>query len=79
MIAGPKSITSKSQFLETLCADLKLNPEEWENTTLERFLDAMGAWVASYESCYCNAQQIAPLEPNWAFFAQALTAARTYE
>lgn len=32
-------------FLAAALADLRDRPEEWENRTLENFLDAWGAWV----------------------------------
>jgi len=82
MIPDPKDVTSKAQFLdflEGLNADLRLNPEGWENSTLDRYLEAMAAWVAGCENCYRNTGQVAPPEPNWTFFAEVLTAARIYE
>lgn len=82
MIPDHKDVSSKSQFLgflEALQEDLKQNPEGWENPTLDRYLEALAAWVTVYENCYRNAGKAAPAEPNWTFFAEALTAARLYE
>ena len=82
MTISPEYVASKSQFLEFLAgleADLKENPSEWENPTLDRYLEAMGAWVSSYENCYRNANRPLPAEQDWAFFAKVLSAARIYE
>jgi hypothetical protein len=34
-----------SQFVGALRTDLATNPDRWENPTLDRFLEAMGAWI----------------------------------
>jgi len=82
MTIDPEHIASKTQFLEFLAglqADLKENPAEWENLTLDRYLEAVAAWIANYESYYRNSNQSLPVEPDWAFFAKVLSAARIFE
>lgn len=58
--------------LEALIESLQANPDEWENPTLERYLDAMAAWLNS-------AKLREVREPSWELFCQALEAAKIYE
>ncbi|MFF0143419.1 hypothetical protein ACFYRN_44395 [Streptomyces sp. NPDC005227] len=68
-----------SGFLTGLRADHAANGQQWENATLERFLEALEAWVASSPGWYRNIGYDLPSEGDWTFFARALTAARIYE
>ena len=34
-----------ANFIEALRSDLLANPNDWENPNLERFLEAMAAWI----------------------------------
>ena len=36
-----------ADFVDALVEDLALNPDEWENPDLPRFLSAMAAWTRS--------------------------------
>ena len=65
-------------FIEHLVDDLKQNPDNWENNTLERFLEAMSAWVNDIEGFYVN-QGSRPPEINWKFVGQLLLVSRNYE
>jgi hypothetical protein len=58
--------------------DLAENPDGWENPTLERFLEAMAAWLAMFPQSYVNTDQVVP-NPDWRFVADVLLAARVYE
>ena len=42
------------QFVGALRADLATHPERWENPTLDRFLEAMEAWIEGMENYYKN-------------------------
>ncbi len=53
-------------------------PDEWENPSLERFLEAMAAWLSAFPQSYKNTGQTIP-EPDWRFVADCLRAARIYE
>ena len=82
MIRDPKKVATKTeflQFLEELLADLKQNSDAWENPSLERYLEAIAAWVNASDSYYRNSGQPSPANVSWRFFAEALTAARIYE
>lgn len=59
-------------FIGYLHADLKSNPDAWENGTLDRFLEAMQAWLKDSDASES-------IDPKWRAFAQTLLAARVYE
>ncbi|MFI1371201.1 hypothetical protein ACH4UY_04210 [Streptomyces longwoodensis] len=66
-------------FLSRLRADYAANGPQWENPTLDRFLEALEAWVAASPAAYRNHGRDLPPDGDWTFFAHALTAARIYE
>ena len=61
-----------------LRSDLTEHADEWENSTLERFLDAMAAWLSAFPQSYINTGESTP-DPDWRFVADLLRAARVYE
>jgi hypothetical protein len=67
------------RFVESLRADLAEKPSEWENPTLDRFLEAMAAWVAASDHYFLNSKRPIPDTVSWRFLAEALAAARSYE
>jgi hypothetical protein len=82
MSSTPASVNSKSdfvRFVQGLRADFAANPGQWENPTLDDFLEAMAAWVAVYEHAYRNTGRPVPENVNWRFIAELLAAARSYE
>jgi hypothetical protein len=58
--------------LNALRADLSANPDSWENPTLERYLEAMAAWLDSGQS-----RQVR--EPSWDVLCDLLEAGKIYE
>lgn len=68
-----------ADFVESLRDDLLRDPDSWENPTLERYLDAMAAWIRSMDSYYTNVGQQPPEIPDWSIFADILSAAKIYE
>ncbi|MFC3577580.1 hypothetical protein ACFOZ0_30825 [Streptomyces yaanensis] len=68
-----------SAFLARLRADYAANGQQWENPTLDRFLEALEAWVAASPGWCRNFGHDLPPEGDWTFFARALDAARIYE
>ena len=67
------------RFIETLCADLRANPTEWENRTLETFLEALGSWIDGSDNFFVNTGRPVPKDVDWRFLAMTLAAARLYE
>jgi len=58
--------------IQNLLADLKANPDSWENATLERYLDAMAAWLEGSGKKYNQ-------PPSWDLIIEMLEAAKIYE
>lgn len=67
------------EFAKALSKDLHDNPESWENATLERFLEAVGAWVEDMDGYYINQDKPVPLQPDWKVIGDILMAAKMYE
>lgn len=65
--------------MHALLGDLRRNPENWENPTLERYLDALGEVISSADTVYQNFGRKTPVEPTWLLFGELLAAARYYE
>jgi hypothetical protein len=57
-------------LVEAMVDDLRRHPDKWENT-LERFLDALAASLASGRN--------RPEHPSWQVLAEALTTASGHE
>jgi hypothetical protein len=53
-------------------------PPDWENWTVPAFLEAMGAWLQSYENAWTNAGETPPTD-GWIVFRWALEAGARYE
>jgi hypothetical protein len=79
---GEASVASKedlADFIDALRQDFIANPEEWENSTVDRFLDAMSAWVRDMDGYYQKTGMAPVISPNWSVFADILAAAKIYE
>jgi len=77
-----ESIASKedlASFVGALRVDLKEHPDEWENPTLEMFLEAMESWIESMDGWYMNKGEVPPSVPSWQTFAHMLYASKIYE
>ncbi|GAB7102616.1 hypothetical protein ABZX99_06995 [Streptomyces antibioticus] len=75
-------VTSREElvaFIAQLRDDFVERGEQWENATLDRFLDALTAWIDSSPSWYRNFDQEMPANGDWTLFARALSAAVVYE
>jgi hypothetical protein len=73
-VKGPQSKEEFIAFLAEMRADLKENPDSWENPTLGSFLEAMQAWTS--DSRYLDHF---PSDVIWHAFAALLSAAKVYE
>jgi hypothetical protein len=85
-VAGAKSgvspVASKddlADFIDALRENFVANPSEWENATVDRFLDGMAAWVRSMDHYSQNDGQAPVTFPSWSVFADILAAAKIYE
>lgn len=67
------------EFISALRHDLETNPDNWENSTLPRFLEALAAWIDSMDQFYRNQGAEFSEQQPWDVFATMLLAARIYE
>jgi hypothetical protein len=76
------NITSKTElagFVRALRDDLRRAPEEWENGTLDRYLNALAGWIEDCDGYYENQGRPVPTTPTWRDVADMLIAAKMYE
>jgi hypothetical protein len=66
-------------IVEQMLADLRAHPTDWENATLERFLDALAACLDGLPSRYTNQAEQLPDQPTWQLLAEVLVTASGYE
>jgi hypothetical protein len=71
--------TDVAQVAERMLTDLRAHPAEWENPTLERFLEALAASLEGLPGLYANRGERFPESPTWKIFAEALVMASGYE
>jgi hypothetical protein len=78
--ADPSGVATRddfANFLDAVLADFRSAGEsEWENATLERFLDGFAAFAAAREVDRDRGDQEAP---TWGLFAEMIVAATGYE
>jgi hypothetical protein len=77
-----QSVNSREDFitfLEKLRANFLEHPDEWKNSSLEDFLEAMAAWVEDMDGYYENNELPVPVVPSWKSVAEMLIAAKIYE
>ncbi|RON21431.1 MULTISPECIES: hypothetical protein [Pseudomonas] len=70
---------SLADFIGSLKAELLSSSQEWENKTLEEFLESMEAWVRVVDSYAKNIGDAEVFTPSWKTFAKILCAAKIYE
>jgi hypothetical protein len=66
-------------FIQHLIQDFRTCPEQWENNTLDAYLEAIAAWVKDMDGYYRNRGDTAPQHPTWRHVGEILLAARIYE
>lgn len=67
------------KFINHLIKDFKENQSEWENKTVESYLEGISSWIEDMEGYYENNKIEKPKDINWNFFANVLYAAKIYE
>lgn len=67
------------QFILSLRQELLEHPERWENDTLDRFLEAMAAWLNHAPGWFNNQGKTESPSPDWQYVAHMLAAATMYE
>ncbi|MCW3818053.1 hypothetical protein ONA91_26750 [Micromonospora sp. DR5-3] len=75
-VASPADV---ARIVEEMLADLEAHPGEWENTSLETFLDALSRSLRGLPQLYRNLGEDFPDPPTWKQLAEALVMATGYE
>ncbi len=73
-----KSREDLIEFINQLRMDLKNNKNEWNNITLEDYLNAMESFVNDMYEHYLETNQILPKQPSWENIALTLLASSMY-
>ena len=82
LLLNAKNVTDREsfvRFVELMSADLKTNPQSWENRDLCSFLEASAGWIDDMDGYYENLKLEKPKNINWQFMTDVLMAARVYE
>lgn len=65
--------------IHAMVNDLRKHKDDWANTSLDEFLDALATSVEDIEQTYAARGEAAPDQPSWRLFAELLVAASGYE
>ena len=67
------------EFIYELIDNFKEKPQDWENTTIDSYLDALVRWVEDMDGYYKNQDIPLPENIDWSVFASILIASTMYE
>jgi hypothetical protein len=83
LIERGQAVKSKADFVgfaQSLLENLRAHPNEWENASIDHFLQGLVGFTQSMEGYYENMGVAVDLQhPEWKVFADMLLAARVYE
>jgi len=67
-------------FVGELRQDLLRHPDEWQNLTLDHYLESLSAWLSDMADDYfhLNGERM-PESPSWRALGEMLLAAKYYE
>lgn len=81
-IGDPEAVSSfrdLAAYVGHLLRQVMQRPEDFENMTLDGYLEALGAFVGDLDAYFLNQGTVSPEQPSWALMAEILTAATIYE
>lgn len=81
-LAPDDEIRSREEFVafvRGLRQEYLRRGHEWENGSLDSFLEALAAWINDSDGWYRNVGKDLPHGGDWTFFARSLQAATVYE
>ena len=68
-----------SRFVGLLAQDLIDRPDEWENPSLERYLDALSASIGAMDGFFRNIHGTeVPEQPSWQLIGEMLLSGKYY-
>ena len=65
--------------LRSMINDFRKNPDAWENTTIDSYLDGLATSLEDLDQVYADRGEIPPSQPSWQLVAQLLVGASAYE
>ncbi|MDM5248889.1 MULTISPECIES: hypothetical protein [unclassified Lysinibacillus] len=77
-----EQVATKDEFLEflnMLSKDFKLNVDEWENKSINNYLEAIESWIEAMEGYYINSGLPVPNNIDWNFLATVFYVGKIYE
>ena len=81
LITIARNIVTKKDFVlfvSELKDDFQKNPHEWENSTIDRYLEALSAWINDDDNMTETGGQIGDT-PSWKTLGMILLVAKYYE
>ncbi len=66
-------------FVYHLIRDFKTNTKEWENTSLEDYLNGIASWVEDYNELFSESAENPLKDINWNLVATILFTGSRYE
>ena len=68
-------------FIKNLLRNLQEHPEEWQNISLEDYLESVAAWVEDMSDIYYRniGKPIPKKHLTWKYLAEVLYAGKIYE
>lgn len=76
------TVTSREDVVDVIHAmvnDLRKHRDDWGNTTLESFLDALATSIEDLDQGYADRGEVVPDQPSWKLVAELLVTASAYE
>jgi hypothetical protein len=78
-VSQVKSKKDLVDYIQKLRSDFAENADDWSNSDIASFLEALQAWINDSDGYYKNQGVQPPKSPDWRFIALALSAAKSYE
>lgn len=78
----PNTVETKEQFLtfvRSLKSSFHDDPNVWENTSIDSYLEGIAGWIEDCEGAYKYRGETLPNHIDWKFIARMLAAASIYE
>jgi hypothetical protein len=78
----PESVETREDFIafvQQLAKDFEEHGDDWENITVDRYLEALASWTEDMGKHRERFGDPFPTPPTWALFAEILRAAKGYE
>lgn len=66
-------------FIGVLINDLQVNPNEWENISLQNYLEAMQSWIEDMDGWEINSKIDTSKMTSWQLIGHILLASKIYE